>query len=102
MNKTTIIGGSVGLVIVGLVGGSFLTDSVVADSVYEKIDNSTLKVVESVESTLKIDDLKKDLALLQEQKERSENSCLNTANNINSEISKIESLINEAFKLGIE
>jgi hypothetical protein len=103
MNNKIITLSAIGLLGLGMIGGATLvstSDVVSADTNYQKKDNKTIVVTTPVD--LNIESIKKELTDLQVQKDRIAYNCSLQNNGIDEKIDSLESLINEAKKLGIE
>ena len=99
MNNIKKILGFASLLILGAVGGTGL---MVLSATYEKVDSSTLKVTESVETNHQITALKEQLIIDQNQKTVIQNICLEQNTDADAKVVATQLLIDEAGKLGIK
>lgn len=86
-----------------LVGGgvAFMNGDVSANSVYEKVDNETIKVTQEVSVDLKIQELVKDQESLTNYKNQVSSSCTSEIGKVDAKLAEVSKLIAEAEKLGV-
>lgn len=96
--KNTLIGIG-GIVVGGLIMTSVSTTT--ADT-FTKVDNDTLRVTKQVTQDVSIEDLKNKRNDLVDQIESLTSICESNVAGLNASLSEIDSLLNEAAKVGIK